>query len=162
MIDQVNNKAFRQFAKNLFLMSKVHIDRKKAEEALDAHHSKMRSSIIGMRLSYTDMDSMKEKVGNLIDSERKYARTFKPNDSEIQQLKSRVMYLERELAKEREEKQKITDGTRERIRQLSESFDNIKSQMMHLHLEKAKRQQRLRALEEKINKNIDVHEYFHS
>jgi len=41
-------------------------------------------------------------------------------------------------------------------------LNNIKNQMKHLHLEKAKRQQRLTALDKKIMEKVDVHKYYHS
>ena len=157
-----NPKLFKQFAKNLFLISKVHVERKKAKEAVDSHHEKMRSSIIRMRLSYTDVDRLKEKVDKLIEWERRYAKLFKADDKESQDLKDRVRFLENELKKESQEKQRIISEDQTKIKQLSDSLENIKNQLKHLHLEKAKRQHRLKALEQKIKEKIDVRKFYNS
>ncbi len=50
----------------------------------------------------------------------------------------------------------------DKTQQLTQSMENIKGQLKHLHLEKAKRHQRLKALDDKIKSKIDVHSYYHS
>lgn len=122
----------------------------------------MRKSIIRMKLTYSDIDRLKEKIENLINWERRYAKLFKPADKETEELKNQIKALEQELGNEREEKMSKISENNERIAQLTESLSNIKNQMRHLHLEKAKRQQRLQALEKKINEKVDVHRYYRS
>jgi len=158
----ISSKSFRHFAKHLFLVSKVHRERKKAKEEVDRHLNNMRKSIIRMTLSYSDIDRLKRKISNLIEWERKYAKFFKPEDTETKELKEKINALEKELRNEREEKHGIIDENNEKIKQLTESLSNIKNQMKHLYLEKAKRQHRLKALEHKIKAKVDVHRYFHS
>ena len=115
-----------------------------------------------MKLSYSDVDRLREKIENLIDWERRYAKFFKLEDKETQKLKNQVDALEQELRNEREEKQRIIYENDEKIKQFTGSLSNIKSQMKHFHLEKARRQQRLNALENKIRQKVDVHKYYHS
>ena len=168
-----SSKSFTHFAKHLFLIGRVYVERNKAKEDVNNHLQKMRKSIIRMKLSYSDIDRLKEKIENLIDWERGYAKFFRPADKETeelkkqvqsleQELKSQVNALEQELRNEREEKQRIIYENDEKIKQFTESLSNIKSQMRHLHLEKARRQQRLNALESKIKEKVDVHKYYHS
>ena len=162
MINIQNTQSFRHFSKHLFIVSKVFVERNKARQEVAAHLQKMRKSIIRMNLSYTDIDRLKDKVENLINWERKYAKFFKPEDKETQELKNRINALEQELRNEKLEKQAIMAQNNERINQLSESLNSIKKQMNILHLEKAKRHHRLKALEQKIRGKVDVHRYYHT
>ena len=157
-----NTKSFRHFAKHLFLVSRVYVERNKAKEDVDNYLQRMRKSVIRMSLTYSDIDRLKQKIDNLINLERKYAKFFKPADKETEELKNQIKALEQELRNEREEKLSIISENNEKIEQLIQSLSNIKNQMRHLHLEKAKRQQRLKALEHKIKEKVDVHRYYHS
>lgn len=158
----LQTKSFRHFAKHLFLVGRVYTERKKAKEDVDNYLQRMRKSVIRMSLTYSDIDRLKQKIENLINWERKYARFFKPEDKETEELKNHIKALEQELRNEREEKLSIISENNEKIAQLTDSLDNIKTQMGHLHLEKARRQQRMQALEKKIRANVDVHKYFRS
>ncbi len=162
MLQIQDTKSFRHFAKHLFLVGNVYTKRKKAKEDVDNYLQKMRKSIIRMNLTYSDIDRLKQKIDNLINWERKYAKFFKPADKETEELKNQIKALEQELRNEREEKLSIISENNEKIQQLTESLNNIKNQMRHLHLEKAKRQHRLNALEQKIREKVDVHRYYHS
>lgn len=157
-----NTKSLRHFARHLFLVGNVYAGRKKAKEDVDNWLQRMRSSIIRMNLTYSDVDRLKQKIGNLIDWERKYAKFFKPADREAEELRNQIKDLQLELKNEREEKMSVISENNEKISQLTESLNNIKIQMKYLHLEKAKRQQRLNALESKIREKVDVHNYFNS
>lgn len=154
--------SLKHFARHLFVVSRVYAERKKAKQDVDEHLHRMRKSIIRMNLTYSDIDRLKEKIENLMNSERKYAKLFKPIDKETEELKSQVEALEQELSSEREEKMGIISENNERIGQLTGALTGIKNQMRHLHLEKAKRQQRLNALERKISEKVDVHRYYRS
>ena len=157
-----SSKSFTHFAKHLFLIGRVYVERNKAKEDVNNHLQKMRKSIIRMKLSYSDIDRLKEKIENLIDWERRYAKFFKLEDKETHELKNQVNALEQELKNEKEEKMMVISENNEKIQQLTGSLGNIKSQMKHLHLEKARRQQRLNALESKIKEKVDVHKYYRS
>ena len=157
-----NSKSFIHFAKYLFLAGKVYNERGKAKEDVDNHLKKMRKSIIRMNLNYTDIDRLRQKIENLINWERKYAKFFKPGDNEKQELKNHIAALEQELKNEREEKSRIVGEHDEKINELSETLENIKNKMRHLLMEKAKKQHRLRVLEQKINKNVDTNNYYSS
>ena len=157
-----NTKSLSHFARHLFLVSRVHVGRKKAKEDVYSYLQSMRKAIIRMRLRYSDIDRLKQKIGNLIDWERKYAKLFKPADKEAEELKNQIKALGQELNSEREEKLSIISDNNERIAQLTESLGNIRNQMKHLHLEKAKRQQRLQALDKKIMEKVDTHRYYRS
>ena len=157
-----NTNSLRHFARHLFLVSNVYAGRKKSKEDVDGHLHKMRKAIIRMSLSYNDVDRLKQKIENLVDWERKYAKLFKLSDRETDELKKQISMLEDELKNEREEKSSIISENNERVNQLTGSLSNIKSQMKHLHLEKAKRQHRLNALESKIREKVDVHRYYKS
>lgn len=154
------SKSFRHFAKHLFIIGRVYVERKKAQQEVDSQLERMRKSIFRMSLSYNDIDKLKEKISNLINWERKYAKFFKPKDNEMQEMQNKINALEQELKNEKEEKYRIKSENDEKIRQLTESINNIKNQMRFLHLERAKRHHRLKALENKINEKIDVHSYF--
>ena len=162
MLPMQHSKSLRHFTKNLFLVSKVHVSRSKAKEDVSSHLQNMRKSIIRMRLSYTDIDKLKKKLDNLIEWERKYAKFFKIEDDETRELKNQINALEQELRKEKEEKQRMAYENSEKVRQLTESLNNIKAQMNHLLMERAKRHHRLKALENKIRQKVDVHSYYHS
>ena len=157
-----NSKSFRHFAKHLFLVGRVYVERKKAKEDVDNYLQRMRKSIIRMNLTYSDIDRLKQKIENLIDWERRYAKFFRTADKETEEFKNQVQALEQELRNEKEEKMMVISENNEKIQQLTESLNNIKNQMKHLHLEKARRTQRLNALEHKIKQKVDVHEYYHS
>lgn len=157
-----NSKPFRHFAKHLFLVGRVYVERNKAKEDVDKHLQKMRNSIIRINLTYSDVDKLKQKIENLINWERKYAKLFKPDDMGTLELKNQINALEQELRSEKEEKMSIISKNDEKIRQLTESLGNIKNQMRYLHLERAKRQQRLTALDKKIRERVDVQKYYHS
>ena len=162
MHNSQNSKSFIHFTKHLFLVSKVYIERNKAKQDVDEQLEKMRKAIINMRLSYTDVDRLKQKIENLIKWERKYAKFFKPKDEEAIEFKNQIFALEQELKKEKGEKLRIIDENQEKIKQLTDSLDNIKNNLKHLHLEKAKREHRLRDLEHKISKKVNAHEYYNS
>ncbi|MBI2656541.1 hypothetical protein HYX03_02275 [Candidatus Woesearchaeota archaeon] len=157
-----NSRPFRHFAKNLFLIGNVYVQRKKAKEDVDNWLQRMRKSIIRMNLTYSDIDLLKLKIENLIDWERKYAKFFKPEDKEMLELKNQTLALEQELRKEREEKYMVISENNEKITQLTGSLNSLKSKANHLIMEKAKRHHRLKALEQKIREKVDVHKYYHS
>ena len=162
MFPAQNSKSFGHFAKHLFIAGKIYIERNKAKEDVNSHLQRMRKSVIRMTLGYSDIDKLKEKVNNLIYWERNYAKLFKLEDRETKELREHINVLAAELRGEREDKQRIAEENNQKISQLTGSLNNIQNQMRHLHLEKAKRQQRLNALEEKIKKKVDVHHYYHS
>lgn len=153
---------FRKFSRHLVVAGGVYRNKSNAREEVDRQLEKMRKSIIRMTLSYSDVDKLKDKIDNLIDWERRYARLFRPEDNEIKELKEEIMHLEHELREEQESKSKLHTEHNEKTQQLTQSMENIKGQLKHLHLEKAKRHHRLKALEDKIKSKIDVHEYYHS
>ncbi|MBI2558832.1 hypothetical protein HYW20_05900 [Candidatus Woesearchaeota archaeon] len=154
-----NSRYFRHFARHLFLLSKVYRERGRAKSDLDSHLKNMRNSIIRMRLSYKDVDRLKEKIEIMIDWERRYSRFFKPEDTEIQDLRNRISSLENELKNEREKKQHVVSENSEKIRELTESLNNIKSQVMHLMMDRAKRHHRIKALEQKITGKAEPNNY---
>jgi chromosome segregation ATPase len=157
-----NSVSLRHFARHLFIVSNAYAGRKKSREDVDVHLHNMRKAIIRMSLSYNDIDRLKQKIENLVDWERRYAKLFKLSDKETDELKRQISMLEDELGNEREEKSKIISENDERVNQLTASLSNIKNQMRHLHLEKAKRQHRLNALESKIREKVDVRRYYSS
>lgn len=160
MLQVQNMRSFRHFSRHLFFASKVHVERLKAEQDVFQHLQKMRKAIIRMRLNYTDVDKLKKKIENLIEWERKYAKFFKPEDDESKQLKEQINMLEEKLRREKEDKMEVINENNEKIKMLTESLNNIKRQMKHLHLEKAKRHHRLKALEEKIKQRVNLDDYY--
>ena len=56
-----SSKSFRHFARHLFLVGGVHIERNRAKADVDSHLQRMRKSIIRMNLSYSDIDKLKKK-----------------------------------------------------------------------------------------------------
>ena len=155
-------KSARHFTKYIFLISKVYAERERAREGVYSHLHKMRKSIIRMSLTYSDVDRLKQKIDNLISWERKYARYFKPEDDEKRELKNRINDLEEELGKEREEKLRIMSDHDDRLNELTESLEGVKHNLRSLILEKAKRHQRLKILEEKISQKTNQRSYYHS
>ena len=139
----------------------VYSEKGKAKESVAAQLKRMRRSIIKMRLSYSDVDRLKEKIERLIHWESKYAKFFMPKNYETQELKRQLNTLEAELSLEKEEKQKIIEEKEQKIMELSESLDNLRNQAKSLLIEKAKRNHKLRALEKKIHEKVDVHRYYH-
>ena len=154
--------SLRHFARHLFIVSGVHAEKNRAKADVDSHLHKMRKSIIRMNLGYSDIDRLKEKVNRLVESERKYAKFFKPEDDEAKELKNQISALEQELNNEREEKQRIISDNNDKIQQLTDSLNSIKRKMNELLTEKSKRHHRLTALDRKIREKVDVHRYYHS
>lgn len=144
-------KPTRHFIKHLFLASKVYVGRNTAGSLVQDHLHRMRRSIIRMSLTYSEVDALKRKLENLIDFERQFARLFRPDDNERKKLRERINQLEEELKSEREEKRRMAQENEEKISSLNESVQSIKIQLRHLSIEKARRQQRLRALESRIS-----------
>jgi len=161
-METLNSKPLRHFVKHVFIIGKVYRERNKAKQAIGEHLKKMRNSIIRMNLSYNDIERLKQKISNLINWERKYAKFFKVDDKETQELKKQITILQDELRSEREAKQSLATDYDKKIKELSESLQRLKHKTSHLLMEKAKRQQRLNALDQKINKKVDVNRYFHS
>ena len=157
-----STKAMSHFAKHVFLVSNIYADKKKAEDEVYGHLSKMKKSIIRMSLNYRDIDKLKEKIEILIDTERKYAKFFRPEDGEAKELKARIAELEEQIKNEREEKYRIVSENDEKIAAMSDSLEAIKHKMRMLHMDKAQRQRKLSILEEKINKKVNRDEYFNS
>ena len=157
-----SSRSFRHFARHLFLIGKIYKDRHIAKSEVNAQLEKMRKSIIRMNLSYTDINRLSQKIDAWIGVERKYAKFFKLDDTQAQELKKHIAAIEEELKAEREEKFRMMGEKDEEARQLSESLQNVKNKMRHLVMEKAKRQHRLNALEKKIHNKIDVHDYYDS
>ena len=150
------------FARHVFLVSRAHSEKKKAEDEVYSHLQRMKKSIIKMSLSYKDVDKLKLKINTLIDMERKYAKFFRPDDSEIKELKGKIKSLEAEIQNEKEEKYRIVSENDEKIKLMSDSLEAIKHRMRVLHMDKAKRQKKLSILEDKINKKVDRDQYFSS
>ena len=162
MFPAQNSKSFGHFAKHLFIAGKIYIERNKAKEDVSSQIQRMRKSIIRMTLSYSDIDRLKEKINNLVEWERNYAKLFKPEDNETKELREQINVLADELRREREDKQKIMEENNQKINQLTDSLNNVKSKTNYLLMERAKRHNRLKALENKIKEKIDVHRYYHS
>ncbi len=155
-------KPLRHFTKHLFLASKAHTEREKARQEVYGSLDRMRSSIIRMNLSYSDVDRLRQKIDSLVNCERKYAKFFRPEDEAKQELKNHVVALEDELSREREEKLRIMSEHDEKLKELMDSLENAKHKLRNLVLEKAKRQHRLKVLEEKISQKVGSRGYFHS
>ena len=155
-------QTFKHFSKYLFRISRVFVERRKARVDVNNQIQRMRKSIISMRLTYTDVDKLKEKIERLIGWERKFARFFTQEDRETQELKTQVKALEHELRQERQEKERVITSNQEKINQLSDSLNNLKASMKSLYIDKARRLQRLKALEQKIVENVDPHHYYSS
>ena len=155
-----SRKSVRHFTKHLFLVSRVYAEREKAREDVYGYLQKMRKSIIRMSLGYSDVDRLKQKIDNLINWERKYAKYFKPEDDEKQGLKNNIRALEDELSREKEEKLRITSEHERRLKELTESLESAKHKLRSLLLDKAKRNHRLKILEEKITQKTDNRYYF--
>ena len=162
MLSYQDSKWFRNFSRNLVLAGGIYSQRKKAKEDLDNHLERMRKSIIRMTLTYSDLDKLKGKIDKAVGVEREYSRFFRPEDGEVEELKAEIAHLEGELAQEKESKSRIMSEHNEKNQQLMQSLESIKNQLKHLHLEKAKRHHRLKALDHKIKSKIDVHSYYHS
>jgi len=157
-----NPKPFRHFAKHLFIAGKIFLERKQAKEDVENHLQRMRKSIIRMTLVYSDVDKLKEKINNLVDCERRYAKLFRAEDGETRELRMQLNYIEDELKKEREEKRLTIEENSQKMQQLTESLSNVKSKTNELLMERAKRHQRMKALESKISGKVDLHKYYHS
>ena len=156
------SKPLRHFARHLFFVSKVYSERNKAKKELDEHLNKMRKSIMRMSLSNSDIDKLKAKIENMIRLERTFAKFFKPEDEENQELKKQVKALEQDMKNEKESKLSMMSENDDKIKELAESLENIKNKMKHLLMEKAKRQHRLNSLERKIRGKVNNDEYFSS
>ncbi len=156
-----SRKSLRHFTKYLFLISKVYAEREKSRIGVYEQLQKMRKSIIRMTLRYTDIDELKQKIDSLINLERKYAKYFKPEGDEKQELKDHIKALEDELSKEREEKLRVMSEHEERLRDLTDSLESAKHKLRSLLLDKAKRHHRLKILEEKISQKTGLG-YYHS
>lgn len=157
-----NTKAMSHFARHVLLVSKVHAQKQKAEDDVYGHLDKMKRLIIRMSLSYKDIDRLKEKINLFIDTERKYAKFFSPDDGRVKELKDKIIALEQEIQNEKEEKYRIVSENDERIKEMSDSLQAIKHKMRVLHVDRAKRQRKFGILEEKINNKVDRDEYFSS
>src|SRR3989338_1298922 len=119
MLQYQDSRLFRNFSRNLVLAGAAYRQRKGAREELDKHLERMRKSIIRMTLSYSDLDKLKGKIESVIGCERNYARFFRPEDGEVQELKADITRLEEELRQEKESKSKIMNEHNERTQQLS-------------------------------------------
>ncbi len=120
----------RRFARYIFLVSDVYVNRAKAKEEVYSHLTNMRKSVIRMNLSYIDIDRLKEKIEKLIGLEVQYAKFFKPEDNENRKLRKRIIILEQEL------KCCIGEGQIENQRlsvdQIKSDLENIKSRVNNL------------------------------
>lgn len=154
-----NTKAFRHFAKHLFLAGRVYVERKKAKNDVYSQLQRMKKSIIRMSLGYTDIDKLQKKIENLVNWERRYAKFFKPEDNETKELKDEIKALEQELRNEKEEKLRIISENNERIQQLTESLNNVKNKTNELFIDGAKRRQRHIELDKKIRERVKFHSY---
>lgn len=156
------SKPFRNYARQIFLIGQVYKERNAARSDVDDYLLKMKKSIISMSLSYSHISKLKQKVDNLVSWERKYARFFRTEDGLTEELKSHLAVLEDELRNEKEEKMRITSESQEKVQEITESMQEMKDKMKHLHMEKAKRQHRLKILEQKITGKVDRDGYFNS
>ena len=161
-MDAKKPSAVSDFARQVFLASKVHQQRENASNEVFFQLQKMKKSIIGMNLRHSDIDRLRQKIDMLIDWERKYARLFRPSDSGTADLKSHIVLLEDEIKKEREEKHMIISERDEKVAELTDSITRIKNSMKHLMLEKAKRSHRLTVLSKKIDDDVDRSGYYNS
>ena len=161
-MDIKKSSALTDYARQVFLASKVHLQRENSRKEVYSQLQKMKKSIIGMNLRHSDIDRLRQKIDMLIDWERKYARLFRPSDSGTADLKSHITMLEEELKKEREEKHMIISERDEKVAELTDSITRIKNSMKHLMLEKAKRSHRLTVLSKKIDDDVDRSGYYNS
>lgn len=157
-----NLRSFRHLSSHIFFLTKVYVELKKTRKDVYSHLQKMRKSIITMNLSYTDIDRLKQKIGALIELERKYARLFKPEDAETQELKRKAQSLQNDLDKANQEKEIIIEESTQKISQFTESINSLKSKINFLLIDKARRHHRYKSIEQKIKKEIDVHQYYNT
>ena len=156
------SKPFRDYAKQIFLIGQVYKEKNAARADVDDYLGKMKKSVISMSLSYSHISKLKQKVDNLVSWERKYARFFRTEDSLAEELKSHITALEDELRNEKEEKMRIISESQEKVQEITGAMQEMKDKMKHLHMEKAKRQHRLKILEQKITGKVNRDEYFSS
>ena len=147
-----------KYTRSLFLIGKTYVARNQAKEQLNQHLNKMRSSIIRMRLGYKDIEILREKIDELVDWERKYARVLKSEDNEILFLKGQLKRLENELKLEREEKERMSANYKGKISSLAESIIKIRGHIEILLKEKVVRKKRYESIENKIK--MDLGNYY--
>ena len=160
MIPQ-KTRAFKKFSFNLFHLGRIYSERKKAIDDLDDFLIKMKKSIIRMELKFSDIDKLRTKLDIVTRWERSYAKFFKTEDGEMNQLRNEIKSLEDKLSRERQEKEKLLNENSEKIRLLTESMGSVKNKLKELHLDKARRQHRFHAIEKKIKEKFD-HNYLGS
>ena len=152
--------AFRDFTKKLFIAGNIYSKTIKAREDVHKHMHKMKKSIIRMNLSYSDVDKLNHKVEKLIELERRYSRFFKAPDKEIGELKDQVEYLENQLRIERKEKHKIMEEQELKINEMKEHMQTVKSHARQLLMDRERRNERMKDLEKKISKRVDIKSYY--
>ena len=158
MTSEQKDRAVRHFAKHLFAAGKTYTERKKARKELNSFVEKMKSSIIRMNLSYTDIERLKKRIDSAMLAERKFGSLFRGEDKEDHELKQEIMALEEQLSREREEKLRIRADYEDRMKYLSQSLESVKSKMNHLLIHKAKSQHRINEIDKKIKGRIVVRE----
>ena len=156
MNSEQKERATRHFAKHLFRAGHAYIERKKARKELSSFVEKMRSSIIRMNLSYTDIERLKKRIDAAMDCERSFGKFFRGEDKVDSELKQQITALDEEISKEREEKLRIRADYEDRINDLSQSLESVKTKMNHLLIQKAKSQQRINEIDKKIKGRIVV------
>ena len=150
------------FVRHLSNAAKACLERNRAKELVHFHLDKMRRSIITMSMRYSDIDNLKKEIEDLARWEREYSKFFKVKDPEIDELKGHIIQLEGDLVSERQEKRKLMEESNQKIKELSESLHNVKGHTRTLLIEKARKSQRLLALEKRIREKVDIRGYYKS
>ncbi|HLG24074.1 MAG TPA: hypothetical protein VI564_04055 [Candidatus Nanoarchaeia archaeon] len=151
---------FRNFAKKLFIVGNVYSKTIKAREDVHKQMQKMKKSIIRLNLSYSDVDRLNHKVEKLIELERRYSRFFKTPDTEVKELKDHIEYLENQLSLERKEKRQLLEEEEVKINQMKEHMNAVKNHAKQLLLDRERRNDRMKDLEKKISKRVDIKSYY--
>lgn len=151
---------FRNFAKKLFIAGNVYSKTLKAREDVHKQMHKMKKSIIRMNLSYSDVDKLNHKVENLIELERRYSRFFKAPDKELDELRDHVDYLQNQLTLERKEKRTLMEEQEHKINEMKDHMNTVRSHARQLLMDRERRNERMKDLEKKISKRVDIRSYY--
>ncbi len=145
------SKTFRRFSRHLAKAGRVQINRVKSRQEVDEQLAKMRKNIIRMRLSYKDIDDLKERMHDMIYWEGMFQKIGKRDSGESEILRATIERLEHELYLEKDENRRIVQENNAKIQQLTESLESVKNKLKLMMLEKVKKHHRIKFLEEQMS-----------
>lgn len=147
-LQDIKPEEINDFFKHICFVINENKERQKAREELHKQIKKIKTSPKKW-IFEKEVKGLHEKVGKVLDTEKKLLG-YKNDTKLIKQLNDKTMFLEQQLSKAKNERDKALFENRQQIGELKDSLSYIRSRIYSFIRAKEERGKRLKELEKRV------------